>query len=62
MLAMLAYAGASLPLLLADSATQGKLRPHDRVLLAAFGGGLAWGAASLTWPDVTAFAAHTYRG
>ncbi|EPH44396.1 beta-ketoacyl-ACP synthase 3 [Streptomyces aurantiacus] len=55
-------AAASLPLLLADSASEGKLRPRDRVLLAAFGGGLAWGAAALTWPDVTALAVHTYRG
>ncbi|WP_409055269.1 beta-ketoacyl-ACP synthase III [Streptomyces sp. SYP-A7185] len=53
---------ASLPLLLADSASGGALRPGDRVLLAAFGAGLAWGAASLTWPDVTALAVHSYRG
>lgn len=53
---------ASLPLLLADAAAAGTLRPDDRVLLAAFGAGLAWGAASLTWPDVTALAVHTYRG
>ncbi|MEU3855123.1 beta-ketoacyl-ACP synthase III [Streptomyces sp. NPDC029554] len=51
---------ASLPLLLADAASAGELRPHHRVLLAAFGGGLAWGAATLTWPEITPFAVHTY--
>ncbi|MFI9168028.1 beta-ketoacyl-ACP synthase III [Streptomyces lincolnensis] len=51
---------ASLPLLLADAASAGRLRPHHRVLLAAFGAGLAWGAASLTWPDVTALSVHSY--
>lgn len=51
---------ASLPLLLADAASAGELLPHHRVLLAAFGGGLAWGAATLTWPEVTPFAVHTY--
>ncbi|NEA97776.1 beta-ketoacyl-ACP synthase III [Streptomyces sp. SID13726] len=53
---------ASLPLLLADAASSGLLLPHHRVLLAAFGAGLVWGAASLTWPDVTALSVHTYRG
>ncbi|MEV2233898.1 hypothetical protein AB0H69_35695 [Streptomyces phaeochromogenes] len=35
--------------------------PHDRLLLAAFGAGLVWGAATLTWPDITALPVHTYR-
>ncbi|MCX4554919.1 ketoacyl-ACP synthase III [Streptomyces phaeochromogenes] len=52
---------ASLPLLLADAASAGQLRPHDRLLLAAFGAGLVWGAATLTWPDITALSVHTYR-
>ena len=47
-------AAASLPLLLADSAARGTLRPGDRTLLAAFGGGATWGAATVVWPDVTA--------
>ncbi len=43
-----------MPLLLAEAAAAGKLRPGRRVLLAAFGGGLAWGATTLVWPEVTA--------
>ncbi|MFG2350208.1 hypothetical protein [Streptomyces phaeochromogenes] len=34
--------------------------PHDRLLLAALGAGLVWGA-TLTWPDITALSVHTYR-
>ncbi|AGL15833.1 beta-ketoacyl-ACP synthase III [Actinoplanes sp. N902-109] len=45
---------ASVPLLLAHAAADRRLRPGHRVLLAAFGGGLAWGASTLVWPDVTA--------
>ncbi|MFJ6623639.1 beta-ketoacyl-ACP synthase III [Kitasatospora sp. NPDC091335] len=45
-------AAASLPTLLAMSAADGTLKPGHRVLLTAFGGGLSWGAATLTWPDV----------
>ncbi|NEY36573.1 beta-ketoacyl-ACP synthase III [Streptomyces sp. PRKS01-65] len=45
-------AAASLPTLLAMSAADGSLRAGHRVLLTAFGGGLSWGAATLTWPDV----------
>ncbi|MET8129519.1 beta-ketoacyl-ACP synthase III [Streptomyces sp. NPDC005065] len=41
---------ASLPLLLAHSVEQGRLLPGHRVLLTAFGGGLTWGATTLTWP------------
>lgn len=47
-------AAASIPLLLAESAVAGDLRPGHRVLVGGFGGGLTWGAATLTWPDVTA--------
>lgn len=50
-------AAASIPLLLAQSAEAQVLAPHDRVLIAAFGGGLTWGAATLTWPDITAMTA-----
>ncbi|MFE5796841.1 beta-ketoacyl-ACP synthase III [Streptomyces sp. NPDC056503] len=46
-------AAASIPLALADAVTAGGLRPGHRTALAAFGGGLTWGAATLTWPDVT---------
>ena len=41
---------ASVPLALRDAADAGRLRAGDRVLLTAFGGGLTWGSAALTWP------------
>ncbi|MFH8797493.1 beta-ketoacyl-ACP synthase III [Streptomyces sp. NPDC017941] len=44
-------AAASLPTLLAMAAAEGTLKSGHRVLLTAFGGGLSWGAATLTWPD-----------
>ncbi|MFJ9058742.1 MULTISPECIES: beta-ketoacyl-ACP synthase III [unclassified Streptomyces] len=44
--------GASIPLLLTQSATDGSLKAGDRLLLTAFGGGLAWGAATLVWPEL----------
>ena len=47
-------AAASIPVLLADAAAAGRLKPGDRVLAVAFGGGLTWGAATLVWPDATA--------
>ncbi|MEU1089961.1 beta-ketoacyl-ACP synthase III [Streptomyces sp. NPDC005576] len=46
---------ASLPLLLAQEAQEGRLAAGHRVLLTAFGGGLAWGATTLRWPDIKAF-------
>lgn len=45
-------AAASLPLALAHAQAEGALRPGDRVLLAAFGGGLTWGATTLIWPGI----------
>lgn len=43
-------AAASIPVLLAQAAMDGTLEPGHRVLLVAFGGGLTWGATTLTWP------------
>ncbi|WP_331718372.1 beta-ketoacyl-ACP synthase 3 [Streptomyces sp. NBC_00624] len=43
---------ASIPLLLARSAADGRLHPGHRTLLTAFGAGLTWGATTLTWPDL----------
>lgn len=43
---------ASLPLLLAESAADGRLTAGHRLLLTAFGGGLSWGATTLVWPEV----------
>ncbi|RKS79667.1 3-oxoacyl-[acyl-carrier-protein] synthase III [Actinomadura pelletieri DSM 43383] len=45
-------AAASIPLLLDQAHTAGTLRPGDRVLLTAFGGGLAWGSVTLRWPSL----------
>jgi 3-oxoacyl-[acyl-carrier-protein] synthase-3 len=45
-------AAASIPILLAQAALDGTLQPGHRVLLAAFGGGLTWGATTLTWPEL----------
>jgi 3-oxoacyl-[acyl-carrier-protein] synthase-3 len=40
--------GATIPLALADAG----LTTGDRVLITAFGGGLTWGSALLTWPEL----------
>lgn len=45
-------ASASIPLALSEAASEGRLRPGDRVVLAAFGGGATWGSAALTWPSL----------
>ncbi|PYC72362.1 3-oxoacyl-ACP synthase [Streptomyces tateyamensis] len=45
-------AGASIPLALADAAADGTLRPGQKVLLTAFGGGLTWGSVALEWPEL----------
>jgi 3-oxoacyl-[acyl-carrier-protein] synthase III len=47
-------AAASVPLAMASGCENGELRPGQRVLLGAFGGGLTWGATVLRWPDVEA--------
>jgi 3-oxoacyl-[acyl-carrier-protein] synthase-3 len=45
-------AGASVPILLAQTAASGFLAVGHRVLLTAFGGGLTWGAATVVWPEL----------
>lgn len=40
---------ATVPIALDEAHRQGRLRPGDLVLLAAFGGGLAWGSALIRW-------------
>lgn len=47
-------AAASIPLLLAEANADGRIRAGDRLLLVAFGGGLTWGATTLSWPDLVA--------
>jgi 3-oxoacyl-[acyl-carrier-protein] synthase-3 len=49
-------AAASIPIALADAAVYGRLTAGDRVLLAAFGGGLTWGATTLVWPRLEVMA------
>jgi 3-oxoacyl-[acyl-carrier-protein] synthase-3 len=49
-------AAASIPIALDHGHANTLLRPGDRVLLTAFGGGLTWGSTVLTWPDL----AHSY--
>ncbi|WP_405825364.1 beta-ketoacyl-ACP synthase III [Streptomyces sp. NBC_00838] len=44
--------GASIPLALMDAMGSGELKAGDKVLLAAFGGGVTWAAATLIWPDL----------
>ncbi|MEU1295494.1 MULTISPECIES: beta-ketoacyl-ACP synthase III [unclassified Streptomyces] len=43
---------ASLAVLLAEATERGTLRAGHRTLLTAFGGGLAWGATALVWPEL----------
>jgi 3-oxoacyl-[acyl-carrier-protein] synthase-3 len=43
---------ASIPLALAHGVRSGELRAGQKVLLTAFGGGLTWGATTLTWPGL----------
>jgi 3-oxoacyl-[acyl-carrier-protein] synthase III len=45
-------AAASIPVLLAQAALSGNLKPGHQLLLVAFGGGLTWGATTLTWPQL----------
>ncbi len=40
---------ATLPIALSVAEHEGRLQRHDRVLLAAFGGGFTWGATVLHW-------------
>lgn len=49
-------AGASIPILLGQLTERQALVPGHRVLLAAFGGGLTWGATGMVWPELTAVA------
>lgn len=50
---------ASIPLLLAQAAAEGRIAPGHRVLLTAFGAGLTWGATTLIWPDMNTADQHT---
>lgn len=47
-------AAASIPLALDHAHAAGLLRPGQRLLLTAFGGGLTWGSTVLRWPELPA--------
>ncbi|MFI9243770.1 beta-ketoacyl-ACP synthase III [Streptomyces sp. NPDC053086] len=49
---------ASVPLALTDAFTRQAIRPGDRLLLTAFGGGLTWGSCLLTWPELPPIPAY----
>ncbi len=40
---------ASIPIALCEAIEQGKIWPGAKIVFAAFGGGLTWGAAAMTW-------------
>lgn len=42
----------TIPIALAEAVAEGRLHEGDRVLFAAFGGGLSWGALVLEWASV----------
>ncbi|MFI1733014.1 beta-ketoacyl-ACP synthase III [Streptomyces acidicola] len=46
-------AAASIPLVLADPAVHAVVKPAERALLTAFGGGLTWASIALNWPSAT---------
>jgi len=45
---------ATIPIALAEAEADGRLKPGDHVLLAAFGGGLSWSAMVMEWAGVRA--------
>ncbi|MEW8959116.1 MAG: 3-oxoacyl-[acyl-carrier-protein] synthase III C-terminal domain-containing protein, partial [Moorella sp. (in: firmicutes)] len=40
---------ASIPVALDEAYREGRLKPGDKIVLVAFGAGLTWGAAVLSW-------------
>lgn len=44
---------ATIPIALCEALEEGRIKPGDNVLLAAFGGGLTWGAVMLKWGSRT---------
>lgn len=40
---------ATIPMAMAEALEEGRIKPGDRILMAAFGAGLTWGAATLKW-------------
>ncbi len=52
---------ASIPLALSDAVADGSLKPGDKVVLTAFGGGVTWAAAAMTWPALPGGAVGSER-
>lgn len=42
---------ATIPVALTEALEQGRIRPGANLVLAAFGGGLSWGAVAVRWGD-----------
>ncbi|MDF4535009.1 ketoacyl-ACP synthase III [Vibrio parahaemolyticus] len=42
---------ATVPIALCEALEQGKVKPHDDLLVAAFGAGLTWGAGHIRWGE-----------
>lgn len=42
---------ATVPIALCEALEEGKVKPNDNLLLAAFGAGLTWGAGHIRWGD-----------
>lgn len=42
---------ATIPVALTEALEQGRIKPGDNIVLAAFGAGLSWGAAVIRWGD-----------
>jgi 3-oxoacyl-[acyl-carrier-protein] synthase-3 len=55
---------ASIPIALDECVRAGRLKPGDKLALAAFGGGATWGGTSMTWtlPVARATSAKATRG
>jgi 3-oxoacyl-[acyl-carrier-protein] synthase-3 len=48
---------ASIPIALDECVRAGRLKPGDKLAIAAFGGGATWGAMAMTWTIPTQRAA-----
>ncbi|WP_272482004.1 3-oxoacyl-[acyl-carrier-protein] synthase III C-terminal domain-containing protein, partial [Vibrio anguillarum] len=42
---------ATVPIALCEAVEQGKIKPNDNLLVAAFGAGLTWGAGHIKWGE-----------
>jgi 3-oxoacyl-[acyl-carrier-protein] synthase-3 len=40
---------ATIPMAMTEALEEGRIKPGDRILMAAFGAGLTWGAATIKW-------------